>query len=277
MARKTWSGAITFAGFPIHVCLFPRAKSRAGQSFKQLSPNTKGPVKQQLVDDNGEIVAKTDCLKGIEVGKDQFKALPDEAVEMIQSAERTTELQPVGFPPLDTVDLTLSTGAYVLVPDPKVAGAEQPATILWNGLRASGRALVASITLRAGSRDTIVVIHADDDGLLANTLMFASEVADDLPKFSPQEDEDAAELFSQVVARQYEDGPFDHASIESNYEQRRSEAVQAALNGETIEAPEKAEAQAKAPDLMAALKASLGDEEAKPKKAKPKKKAKASA
>lgn len=274
MARKSWSGAITFAGFPINVCLFPRAQSRSGDSFKQLSPHTQGPVKQQLIDSDGVVVSKAECLKGVETGKDTYKVLPEDAVEMIAAAERTTQLDPIGFPPLDTVDLTLSTGAYVVVPDPKVDGAESPTQILWNGLRESGRAMVASMTMRAGSRDTILVVHATDEGLLANTLLFAQELASDVPTFTPEPDEDAASLFSSVIESKYDTDAFAHDAITSDYAERRKAAVQAAINGETIEAPATTEAKAATPDLMAALKASLdGGAGEKPKKAPAKKKA----
>lgn len=276
MARAAWSGAINFAGFPVNVRLYSRVKSRSGESFKQLAPTNQAPVQQQLVDTDGSVVERADCLKGVEVGKGQFKALPPEAVEMIASAERSVTVEPESFCPVESVPLALSTRGYAVVPDEKVPGADQPTGIIWNGLRASRRAYITEITVRAGSRDAILAIWADDDGLYANELPYVDEL-NDVPAWEPKEDERAAETFAAFVDSQYADiaGPFDHSAFESKYRQRRADAVQAALKGEAIEVPEAAQAKTAAPDLMAAMQASLGKPKPKPKaKAKEAKKAK---
>lgn len=268
-ARAAWSGAISFGGFPINVRLYPRVKSRSSESFKTLAPTNQQPVKQQLVDTDGTVVERADCIKGVPVGKDTFSPLTPEAVESINSAERSVMLEPERFCPLDTLPISLTQTAYAVVPDEKVPGSDQPAGILWNGLRETGLALLTQIVPRAGSRDSILALWADEHGLHASALPYASEL-NDAPSWEPIEDEAAAQTFEAFVEQKYADisGDFEHEAFTSVYKEHRAEIVQAALKGEKIEVPEIAQAQAATPDLMAAMQASIADTKGQAPKAK---------
>lgn len=271
-ARPTWSGAISFAGFPINIALHNLTKSKSGESFKQLDPVHKQPVKQVLVDIDGTVVERTALLKGVPQGKDVFFPLPAEAMEMIQQATRTSTLEG-DFPPAESVRWEFTNGVYRIVPDTKVPGSEGPVGILWNGLIGSGRAFVTKIVLRAGSADKILAITADDYGLTGRTLAFAEEIAT-VPEFLPERDEKAATMFEQFLGVQDANiDDFAYEAWKSDYLARRAEAVQAALAGEAITVPDAAPTPAAAPDLMAAMKSAL--ETAKPSAAKKKPAAKA--
>lgn len=283
MARASWSGALTLAGLPIHVRIYPRVKSRSGESFKRLAPTDQLPVKQQLVDTSGAVHEQAACLSGVEVGKGSYKALPPEAIELIGSAERSSVLEPEQFCPLASVPLELTLTSYAMTPDEKVPGSDMGVKIVWNGLRKGELAYVTQITPRAGSRDSVLVIWGDADGLYANTLPFAAELQQ-VPEWDMVEDEQQAATFEAFVQAQYAEkiGAFDHSVFESGYKQRRAEAVQAALAGETIVVPEVETAKAAVPDLMAAMQASIAQAPAaaakkapaaKPAPAKPAKKA----
>lgn len=276
MARASWSGALTLAGLPIHVRLYPRVKSRSSESFKRLAPTDQQPVKQQLVDTGGGVVAQSDCLSGVEVAKGTFKALPPEAVELIGSAERSSVLEPEQFCPLASVPLELTITSYAMTPDEKIPGSDMGVKIVWNGLRAGELAYITQITPRAGSRDSVLVVWADATGLYANTLPFDQELQT-VPEWDMVEDEDQAATFEAFVQANYSDmlGEFDHAAFTSAYKERRAEAVQAALKGEAIVVPEVEQAKAAVPDLMAAMQASIGAHKAPAKAKKPAKKAKA--
>jgi Ku protein len=270
-ARSAWAGALTLAGLPVNVKLYGRTKSRSGESFKTLAPTNQLPIQQQLVDSDGNVVERADCLKGVEVSKGSFHALPEEAVEMIGSAERSVMLEPEQFCPLATVPLHLTTAAYAVAPNDKVPGSEQAVGIVWNGLRAAELGYVSQIVVRAGSRDSILVVWADDEGLHANGLPYASELHP-APAWKPVEDEQAAQTFEAFVTSAYADrmAEFDHEQYTSSYAERRAEAVQAALAGEKIAVPEVAKAQAAAPDLLAAMQASIKQAKTPAPKVKPK-------
>jgi len=259
MARASWSGALTLAGLPIHVRLYPRASSRSGDSFKLISPATKGPVSQKYLDEQGNAFTVKECDRGVEVAKGQIHPLPPEALELIGSAERSSVLEPEQFSPLADVPLELTLTAYAMTPDEKVPGSDMGVKIVWNGLRAGELAYITQITPRAGSRDSVLAIWGDETGLYANSLPFADELQS-TPEWDMVVDEDQAATFQAFVQANYADklGAFDHTAFASSYKERRAEAVQAALSGEAIVVPEVEQAKAAVPDLMAAMQASIG-------------------
>lgn len=271
-ARSTWAGGIMFAGFSIPVRVFTLLNSRKSGSFKMLDPTHKQPVKQILVDVDGTEVARADTLRGVEFPKGQFTALPDEALEMIENADRSTAVEVERFAPVATVPLELSLESYIVVPDEKVPGSEQPVQILWNGLHETeSAAIIPDWCPRAGARPSTLIVRAIDDGLRGNLLPFAGELKGGLPSFQPQADETKAQTFAAVVAQQYTTDDFDLAAYADGYAERREAAIALALDGKVLDIPKPAEQpQAAAPDMMAMLQAQLAAAPAKAKPAKPK-------
>lgn len=266
-ARPSWSGSITFAGFPIHLSVFTLSGSRSSDSFKTLDQDGE-PVKQILVDHNGQEIDREDTQKGFATAKDTYVILPPDALEAIKDADSTKNLEIDRFCPLDSVPLYLSRAAYRVVPDPKIPGSEGPAGILWNGLKDSGRALVTEWVPRSGARDDILVIHADEYGINANALPYFEELRD-VPEAMYEPNPQAAEMFEQLVTAQYRTDAWAHTAYTSSYAERRKAAIEAAIAGEPIVVSEVVAPKAVAtPDLMAAMAAQLGATAPKPAAAK---------
>lgn len=249
MAAPTWRGAIELAGFPVHVALYNRVKSdRNGGGFRMLGTDDK-PVKQALVE-SGEYaklekdpltkvatIGRNDTRKGVEIGKDQYKALPQTAIDKISEAERTTQVTPKCFVPVDTLPVELADKAMVVVPDDKVAGSEQSVNLLWNGLLDTGYAYCTEVTLRSGSRDAILCLYAHPEGLYAVTLPFEHDLSP-VPTFEYTDDDKARALFSKVVEGEYQvRDSFVLSEFVSTYRERREKAIDAALAGKKVEAP----------------------------------------
>ena len=251
--RSSWRGAAEFAGFPVNIALYPRVATRSGESFRMLAPSNHQPVTQAWLDTDGEIVERADTLRGIEVGKNEFVVLPDEALEQIQSAERTTVLEADAFAPVSTVPLEFASAIYEVLPDDKVAGADRSANVLWNGLWAAGLAYMTKITMRAGSSDQVLAIYATDQGLFAATLPFINDIRE--PRGEWTVDEKQGALFAQVVEANYEVAELDLAAFASEYRERRAQAVETVLAGGTVEVKAAPAPAAAVPDLMAALEA----------------------
>lgn len=272
MAAAAWKGAVEFGGFPVHVRLFSRKKSRGSESFRTLAPNGL-PVKSQYVDTEGNPVERSETSKGVEVSKDSFVALSPDAVEQIASMEKSTSVEPRQFSPLESVPLELATMSYVVIPDKDVAGADGPVNVLWNGLRKQNLAYCTQVAMRSGSRDSILVLYARDDGLYAAALPFGAELTD-TPSHEFTEDKKAQGLFSQFVAASYKDelGSFDLSEYESEHAERRQKAIDAALSGKPVQMPEAPE-QPAGGDLMAVLEAAVAEEGGKAAQEKPKPKA----
>jgi DNA end-binding protein Ku len=274
-ARSSWSGAITFAGFPIHVRAHNLFKTTKAHSLKMLGPD-KQPVRRVYLDTNSKEVEQAACGRGVEVGKGKIVPLDDAVVEAIGKAERTGALEIGSFATRETVPLHLANSHYRITPDEKIPGAAKPCNILWNGLRATGLVLVTEWVMREGSRNQLVGIAVEDGQLVAHVLPYLSDLAD-VPDHEYEEDEAQAAMFGQFVATQYAVGDFDHAAHEDQYGKRRAELLANAVAGKPIEVEQTEAAPAEVPDLMAAMEASLA--QAKKPKPKPaaKKRAKAAA
>ena len=96
--------------------------------------------------------------------------------------------------------------------------------------------------MRAGSRDTILVLHVKDGKLTATALPFAA-TRKDVPEYEVVENEKAAEVFGNFLAANYEEqiGNFDHGAYESEWAKVRETAIAAAKDGkvpEPIKVPE---------------------------------------
>jgi non-homologous end joining protein Ku len=255
MASTSWRGAIEFGGFAVNIALQPRVKSRSGESFKTMAPNGH-PVRSVYMDTDDNEVSRDACSKGVKVGTGKqatFKVLSEEALEQIENIAKSTIVPPTSYAPLDTVPLELATSAFAVVPDSNVPGSEQNVNTVWNGLRAQRVAYTTEVTMRAGSRDAVLVLYADDRGLWAVALPFAEELHPE-PEFGFTENEQAAELFAQFTEGEVRD--FDLGDYKSQWRERRQAAIDAALDGKPVETVAAAE-QAPVPDLMAALKSSV--------------------
>jgi Ku protein len=258
-ARSTWAGAITFAGFPIPVQVFTVVKSRKSASFKMLDPVHKMPVSQILVDCEGDKVERAETLKGVEASKGTFVALGDDALELIENQGRSTAVEVERFAAVASIDFSLSLESYVVIPDPKVPGSEQPVQILWNGLRESQRAaVIPEWAATASAKPSTLVIRATGDGLAGSLLPFGSELKTDLPVWVPVADERAGQTFAAVVAKNYSTEDYDISVYKDGKAERREAAIALALSGAPIPAEVKQDAApAAVPDLMAALEAQL--------------------
>lgn len=255
-ARSTFAGALSIAGFPFNFRAFNAISSVKNESFKTLCKCHGEPIAQRnTCATTGAVLDEVD--KGVPHGAG-FHALPDATIESIKAVGKSVVLEPKGFPLVSTVPLTLATGSFRITHDPKVPGSDAPVATLWRVLHKTGRALVTEWTPRAGSPDAILVIHADDDGLLANTLPWAVELTGAPVGECPTTVVPDAQvaMFEQAITTLYSTDPFDLNAHASAYKERRAKAIEAALDGkEPVAAPEPEAAPV--PDLMAALKASL--------------------
>jgi non-homologous end joining protein Ku len=272
MAYTSWRGAIEFkvSGFsvPVNVSFVPRIKQLRNAGFKLVSPDGE-MVKQQYVADSGWSGSISDCGRAVEVG-DQLVMLAPEVIAAIGENERTLLAEADSFAPMDTIDLSLCTGSYRVVPDKNAPGAEKSASVIWNGLRATGTAYITRIVMRANSVDSIIAIYADSHGLKAVALPFAEQLSLEPADADYEVSDDVGAVFAQAIEGNYEVRAYNASEHISEYRERRQGLIDRALAGETIVPREQPESKDDGADLLAALQASLA--QIKPKaKAKPRK------
>lgn len=272
-ARTAWRGAIEFAGTTINLRFYPRRKSRGSDSFKTLGPDEK-PIRSVYLERSTgrELDRTSETHRGVQLAPDDIKPLDQKAEAALEGLEKDRVVSPVRLCPVSTVPLELALQSYYVYPDKDVAGAEIPANQLWNGLLASQHAYVATLAMRAGSRDAVLVIYARGDGLYAATLPFGAEIHPPAEAPFQEVDRKVQKTFAAFVeAGVIPVGEFDPDEPTSRWAEVKELAVKLAM-GKPVKKPA-AKAKAKPTDLMASLEGAIAElkgEPAKPKRSRKK-------
>jgi DNA end-binding protein Ku len=276
MARAIWSGAISFGLVNVPVKLFS-ATSPKTVRFHQLSGKTGARIKQKRVDSTtGDEVAYEDIVKGYELSPDRYVLIdPDELDSLDPKTTRTIDIE--DFVDLKDIDPIYYDHSYYLAPS---AGGAKAYRLLLDAMRESGKVGIGRVVLR--SKQQLCALRPAGDALALSTMLFGDEVLspDRLDELDSIEDAPASDR-ELAMARQLIDtlsSDFDPTKYRDEYRDRVLALIERKAAGEEIAVQPQAEEAAPAPDLMAALEASLaavrsGSSDTPAPKAKPKAKA----
>ncbi len=276
MARAIWSGAISFGLVNVPVKLYS-ATSPKTVRFHQLSGKTGARIKQKRVDPTtGEEVAFEDIIKGYEITPDRYVTIAPEELEALDpKATRTVDIEE--FVDLVDIDPIFYDHNYYLAP---TAGGAKAYKLLLDAMREAGKVGIGRVVLR--SKQQLCGLRPAGDALTLTTMLFGDEVLapdriDELDALGDAEASDRElKMAQQLIASLSAD--FEPTKYRDEYRDRVLELIERKAAGEEIAVQPQAEEPAAAPDLMAALEASLaamrpeGEEEQAP--AKPKSAAK---
>ena len=268
-ARAISSGTLSFGLVSIPFKIYTAA-SAEGVNFHQLHRKCGNRIKYQVycpTDD--EVVERSDLVKGYEYAKGQFVVFDAEELKALEE-EKTHSLEIIEFVPLDTIDFVYVEKSYYLGPD---KGGHKAYRLLSQAMQETGRVALGHYIARGKSH--LVVIRPYKKGLIMHQVFYSNEVRDfgdiDLGtdvSFKPAETDMARQLIEQLSADRFEPEKF-----QDEFRARVLQAVEEKIAGHeittTAEAP-----RAKVFDLFEALKASVAQSQATPKrKLKPPKKA----
>jgi DNA end-binding protein Ku len=253
MPRAIWSGAISFGLVNVPVKLYS-ATSPKTVRFNQLNAKTGARIKQKRVDaSTGEEVAYEDIVKGYELAPERYVLIePEELDALDPKATHTIDVE--AFVNLDEIDPIYYDSSYYLAPSP---GGARPYRLLLEALAAEQKVAIAKVVLR--SKQQLCALRPVGDVITLSTMMWGDEVnsADDLDGLDAAEPASEKEL---TMARQLigmQAASFDPKDYQDEYRERVLRLIEQKANGEEITPPPAQEADAPAPDLMAALEASL--------------------
>jgi len=268
-ARAISSGTLSFGLVSIPFKMYTAA-SAEGVSFHQLHRKCGHRIKYQVycpTDD--EVVDRADLVKGYEYAKGQFVVFDAEELKALEE-EKTHSLEIIEFVPLGTIDFVYIEKSYYLGPD---KGGHKAYRLLSRAMQQTGRVALGHYIARGKSH--LVVIRPYKNGLIMHQVFYSNEVRDfgdiDLGtdvSFKPAEKDMARQLIEQLSADRFEPEKF-----QDEFRTRVLQAVEEKIAGHeittTAEAP-----RAKVIDLFEALRASVAQSQATPKrKLKPPKKA----
>jgi len=256
VARSIWSGSISFGLVNVPVKLYT-AVSRKNVHFHQLHAADGARIRQRRVcEADGAEVAYEDIVKGYEVAPDTYVVVdPAELDALDPKKTKTIEIEQ--FVDLAEIDPILYDQPYYVVP---ATGAAKAYRLMLEAMAGSGRVAIARVVLR--QKEHLVALRAAGAVMLMETLVFADEVV------APESlDEVAAGAEVEVtereltVARQLIEmlsAPFDLAQYHDDYREAVLALIERKMTGQEVAlAPAATPAPAAAPDLMAALQASV--------------------
>jgi DNA end-binding protein Ku len=269
MARAIWSGAISFGLVNVPVKLYS-ATSPKTVRFHQLSAKTGARIRQKRVDPStGDEVPYEEIVKGYEISPDRYVLIdPEELDALDPKATKTVDIE--DFVDLDEIDPIFYDHSYYLAP---TAGGAKAYRLLLDAMRESGKVGIGRVVLR--SKQQLCALRPTGEVLTLSTMLFGDEVLapDRLDELEAVEDAPASDRELQM-AEQLIDSlsrEFDPSKYRDDYRDRVLQMIERKAAGEEIAVEPESEEPAAAPDLMAALEASLAsvrDDDEKPAPAK---------
>jgi DNA end-binding protein Ku len=255
MARAIWSGAISFGLVNVPVKLYA-ATSPKTVRFHQLSSKTGGRIRQKRVDSTtGDEVPYEEIVKGYEITPDRYVIITPEELDTLD-AKATKTIDVEDFVDLADIDPIYFDHAYYVAP---ATGGAKAYRLLLDAMRESGKVALARIVLR--SKQQLAALRPAGDVLTLSTMLFGDEVlpADRLDELDSVSEAEASDR-ELTMARQLIDSlssDFEPAKYRDEYRDRVLALIERKAGGEEIAVQPAAEEAEPAPDLMAALEASL--------------------
>ncbi|HUO86427.1 MAG TPA: Ku protein [Thermoanaerobaculia bacterium] len=262
-ARAMGSATVSFGLVAIPVKLYSTGDSSEAVRFNMVHRTCGTRLQYRYFCPTDEIfVERDEIAKGYEFAKGQYVLFTDEELKAL-NPEPTNAIDIGEFVPLEEVDPIFFEKSYYLGPD---KGGAKPYRLLAEAMKKSGQAAVARYAARG--KDYLVLLRPFDEGLIMQQLRYADELRafSEIPvgegAVKSSELDLALKLIEQIAEKE-----FHPERYEDEQRKRTWELINLKVEGEEIVAPPEEAPKAQIIDLMAALKASLGEtEDAKPAK-----------
>ena len=266
MARSIDTASLSFGLVAIPVKIYATTERSHEVHFHMIHADCSLRLKQQYVCPKHGKVERDDIAKGYEIARGRMIELAPDELDALD-AVGTDEIGIREFVPASAVDPIFVERTYYLGPD---RGGARAYRLLRDALRSAE--LVAIATFAARGNSYLEMVRPFQDGLAMHQLRFPDEIRPfdeielgDLAKPTARELELAERLVSQLHHARFEPTAY----TDEVKERVRALLADKAKSGEEIVVTPEAAKGPQVTDLMAALRASLGNGEHKPTKREP--------
>jgi DNA end-binding protein Ku len=252
MPRAIWTGAISFGLVNVPVRMYSAIEEHK-LHFNYIHEKDGSRIGYEKVcKKEGKPVPEDEIVKAFEWEKGEYVPMRDEDFERAQE-DTYKSIDIRDFVDYDAIDPIFFEKTYYLGPQD---GAEKVYALLVRAMEESGRAAIAKFVMR--DRQNLGCLRVSDGALVLEKMYFADEIrpVDAVKPEIKKSDVDKreVEMAQALIDKLY--GPFKPEQYKDTYRDSLCEIIKAKREGETIEEP-KPEKPKAAPDLMAALQASL--------------------
>jgi DNA end-binding protein Ku len=252
--RPSWKGHLRLSLVSCPVRLFPATSASQRISFNQLHKKTHNRINVKPVDPELGLVDRSELVRGYEYEPKKYVIIEDDDLEAVK-IESSHTMNIEAFVPAGEVDPIWQDTPYYLAPDGALA--EETFVVLREAMRRTGKLAVARLVL--SSRERVVTVGPRETGMFVQTLRNPNEVRAssayfaDIAEGTP--DPEMLELAEALIAQK--STAFDPRAYEDRYEAALMTMIKEKLKGHKPVVADEPE-RANVIDLMAALKASLG-------------------
>jgi DNA end-binding protein Ku len=257
--RPIWRGHLRLALVSCPIALFSVIRGSSGLHFHLINPETGHRIRMVSQDaETDKEVSRQDLVKGYEFEKDRYVLLDDDDFEQAR-IESSSTLTINKFVAAASIDPIYFDTSYYIAPDDEAG--QDVFVVLRDAIRKSATAALSRVVI--ARRERAVAIMPSGKGMVCHTLHDPHDLWDAEEIWAEigteKSDSSMVTLATQLIDRQ--NGKFRPDDTEDRYEAKLREVIEAKLKGEGITPEQPSEPdRGNFIDLMAALKASLGQE-----------------
>lgn len=246
--------AISFALVHIPVELFLATQDN-DIHFNQLTSDMKR-VRYRKTDGAGHELKNDDIVRGFQYEKDRYVIVTDDDIEKIKT-EKDNSIDILLFTDLSSIPTVYFNKSYYCVSG---KGSEKAFELLQRAMKETGKVAIGKTVI--GTKETMLALVPEKDGILLQTLYFHDEIREILkerahPPVNKQELEMATRLIGSM------ENPFEPENYHDEYQMQLKAMIEDKIEGKEVVAAKPVKS-GNVIDLMDALKASL--EQNRPKK-----------
>src|SRR5438552_9383288 len=256
------SGTISFGLVSIPVRLYTAASS-GNVALNQLHGVCGSRIRQQTFCPTcNKTVERAELVRGYEFAKDQYVRVADDELKALEG-EASKIIDIAEFVPLADVDPIYFEKTYYLGPD---KGGEKPYRLLSDAMEKAGQVALARYVMRG--KESLVLIRAAQGGLMLHTMYFADEVRDfgEIDKGASAKIREGELELAVKLLGELANEAFEPERYTDEYRQRVLDLVRTKVEGKEVVAAAPRAERGHVIDLMEALKTSLAERAASPKK-----------
>lgn len=254
MPRSIWTGAISFGLVTVPIRLVSAVR-RQDVHFHQLHAEDGARIQhRRFCSVEEREVPHAEIVRGYEIEGGRYVVVTDEELERLDP-ERTHTIDIERFVDLAEIDPILYDASYYATPDDDVA--VKPYDLLRRAMASSGKVAIGRVVIR--TKEHLAAIRPVGETLTVATMLFPDEVV-------PRDELEAPAVRGEVTEREIEmacrlveslSAEFEPERLHDERRQRVLELIDCKARGEEVVAQAEPERPQPAPDLMAALEASL--------------------
>jgi DNA end-binding protein Ku len=254
MARSIWTGAISFGLVTVPVRLSPAVR-RQGISFHQLHAEDGARIQhRRFCSAEDREVPREEIVRGYELEGGRYVTVTDEELERLDP-ERTHTIDIERFVDIGEIDPVLYDSSYYAIPDGEIAA--KPYELLRRAMANSGRVAIGRVVIR--TKEHLAALRPTGELLTVSTMLFPDEVVPreevEVPAARGEASDGEVEMACKLVESL--SAEFEPESYRDTYREQVQELIECKARGEEVVVEPAAERPTPAPDLMAALEASI--------------------